>query len=479
MSITVSASPRGARVGIVATGNADAQALITVAPKMWRPPGTPRLQTVGPDDSVGRHFDIALYETDRIQVDEPRALESIVENYLCQTISNSDNEPAEGLLQPSVNLPGEYTPTSANKSNTTDLLRLFDKLDLLRPDDAELDATTLRSPLHRPLVYRRLLDEVSRRLNNARRGYREVSRVHSTIRGRADPRSINLHLQTGSPHVLCHYSELTESTTLLGIICSALDFIADGLALNSPFDGNLSTSRLRHDAIGLRRILSEVTSVSIRAALHEGPRLRLNRLDQQWSQALSIALAVLSQVELVSSQVSTHHTETFELSIRTDKLWERIIEHVALKLGFDLTLNQRQINRTLVVDPWIDVVDQSNPRTYPDVLAVDGDQLWIIDAKYKQRDVASSPSRDDQYQLFAYSHLASHPHCTTTLAVLIYPGLGEMRTWTRGGDDDATLYACSIPFPQPQDVRNAGDWEQYLCRSANLLGTQLNRPSPQ
>ncbi len=41
------------------------------------------------------------------------------------------------------------------------------------------------------------------------------------------------------------------NSTLLGIVCTALDLIRDGLALKSPFDGSLSTSRLRHDAIGL------------------------------------------------------------------------------------------------------------------------------------------------------------------------------------------------------------------------------------
>ncbi|REK78790.1 hypothetical protein DVG80_03730 [Rhodococcus erythropolis] len=61
---------------------------------------------------------------------------------------------------------------------------------------------------------------------------------------------------------------------------------------------------------------------------------------------MPIAIAVLSHVELVSSHVSTHKAETFELSIRTDKLWERIVENITVKIGFERTLNQRQLDGT-------------------------------------------------------------------------------------------------------------------------------------
>ncbi|REK78792.1 hypothetical protein DVG80_03740 [Rhodococcus erythropolis] len=161
MSLTASASPRGARVGIVAIGNADAQALITVAPKMWHPQDAPRIQAAGPEGSTEQHLDITLYETDRIHIHESPALQSIVENCLRPSTLVTDNESTEALLQPSVNLPGEYMPTATNTSKTADLLRIFDKLDLLRPDDVELNATTLRSPLHRPLVYQRFLEKYS------------------------------------------------------------------------------------------------------------------------------------------------------------------------------------------------------------------------------------------------------------------------------------------------------------------------------
>ncbi|WP_374228167.1 5-methylcytosine restriction system specificity protein McrC [Rhodococcus qingshengii] len=125
--------------------------------------------------------------------------------------------------------------------------------------------------------------------------------------------------------------------------------------------------------------------------------------------------------------------------------------------------------RSWVEDPWVDIDDRTNSHTYPDVLAVDGEHLWIIDAKYKQRDGASAPSRDDQYQLFAYSHLASSTRSTKISAVLVYPGIGEVRRWSRSGDNGAALYACSVPFPQPPDLQNSQSWEQYLGRTASRL----------
>ncbi|MGW5075803.1 5-methylcytosine restriction system specificity protein McrC [Rhodococcus sp. NPDC004095] len=413
-----------------------------------------------------------LFETDRLHVDDDPALEGLLRTCLRRAHTDPDSG-GDALLQPAVDPLQPNDTNSVDGSATTDLLRLFERLDLLQPQIDTLTSGTARSPLHRPILYRRFLTEVGNRLSGARRGYRAVSRVHPVIRGRADPSSLGRYTLTGDPHILCHYSELTESTVLLGIVCAALDRIAGGETSMSVFSGELSQPRLRHDAVGLRRLLAEVESVPIHRALLEGPRLRLSRLDLAWASALAMSLAILSHVEVVASAADTHRTETFELSVRTDKLWERIVEEAMRPLGFDFVLPQTKIDRDMVEDPWIGAVEGVRSRTYPDLLAGSSDEFWIVDAKYKIRNEASAPSRDDQYQMFAYSHLVTDLRTAPRTVVLVYPGEGAPRRWDRGGTGSAILIACSISFPGPEDVRSKAAWDRYLWAAGEGLASGL------
>ncbi len=199
MALTVAAAPTGARVGITAAGGASRQLLITVAPKVWRP-GRSRNYSVA-TWPAGVHHDLTLYELDRLHVEAPdedmRELITRMSVPPRHTQSDGDLEwTAEHGL--SRTFPGSPRPRISGamercpQSATTDLLELFDRLDLLAPRTEGLDWVPAgRSPLHLPLLYRRLLDKVIRRIHSARRGYRAVTRTGGVIRGRVDLGSLD------------------------------------------------------------------------------------------------------------------------------------------------------------------------------------------------------------------------------------------------------------------------------------------------
>nr|WP_257028451.1 McrC family protein [Micromonospora purpureochromogenes] len=183
---------------------------------------------------------------------------------------------------------------------------------------------------------------------------------------------------------------------------------------------------------------------------------------------MSLGLAVLAETEHTASSRGHRRSDPVELSIPTDALWETIVHQVLLSAGFDRVLDQRSQPTGLVVDPWV-----ANPATtastHPDNVAVAGTDIWIVDAKYKMLTAGAAPSREDQYQMFAYSHLVADPGLTVRGAVLIYPGHPSTRRWRRGRDEPGSaqhLIATTIPFPRPEQVRNPTVWQSYLDEAA-------------
>lgn len=484
MTLTLAAAPLGARVGYLAAGDGNQQVLITVAPKTWRT--DPRKLVTVPAWPPVRHHNIVLYETDRLHVTAP---EPTTEQLLARCIQTSRRTVDGSVSWDRGLLALDVTPRAFELANgrrlnvddettVTDLLRLFERLDLIAPDTDDLTGTVQRSPLHRPLIYRRLLEEVSALINSARRGYRLMVDIRVSVRGKIATSSIVRHSATGDPRLVCHYDELTTSTLLLGIICTGLEWIADGHNLRSPFGGRFSNRHLRHDAVTLRRALGDVAALPPATARLAGPRLHLNRLDRAWASALQLTLTVLAETEHVTSAAGSHHLDPVELSIPTDKLWERIVHQTLRRSGFQPVLDPRLQPIGLVADPWLS--DPPTPAsTRPDNVAWRGDDIWIIDAKYKMPSVGPAPARADQYQMFAYSHLVADPG-TVQCVVLVYPGVGPTQTWQRGPDQHDQrphLLTLRIPFPHADQVRTETTWQEYLDGAAEQLRTAIGSAS--
>ncbi|MEV0713335.1 hypothetical protein [Asanoa sp. NPDC050611] len=425
-----------------------------------------------------RHHDLVLYETNRLHVTarDPEKLETL--NRCLGASRRADADGAlwdSSLIAPDVepskqHLSAARTPAEQDRTTVAGLLELFERLNLLTPEVHDLTGIPQRSPLHRPLLYRGLLDEVLARLNSARRGYRPVAVIRSSVRGRIQPASALRYSVTSDPRLTCHYDELTESTVLLGVVCAALEWIADGRGVKSCFPGKYAEPQLRHDAVALRRALAGVTALPPRVAVVVGARLRLDRLDQPWTIALHQSLAVLMESEHAPQNTGPQLIHPVELSIPTDQLWERIVHQVLLRTGFNPVLSPPTQPVDLVEDPWLSDRPTRGKSTRPDNVAWRGQDMWVVDAKYKDRASGSSPERGDQYQMFAYSHLIARPGNTLRRAVLVYPGDAPARSWRRGRDDSETprrLIAARIPFPTATQARSSNEWERYLNAAAD------------
>jgi hypothetical protein len=473
MTITIAAAPRGVRIGFTVAAAGSRQLTVSVLPKPWRPNSQRTLRASGNERAI------TLYETDRLHVANPStAVEQLLVSCLQVRRDNQGDAEAwqSGLLAPAV------APSTAELSDSrpvaeddgavlTDLLLLFEQLELLFPETEEVGGSAAYSPLHRPLLCRRFLDEVFALANSARRGYQTVTEVGTTVRGRVHSSSVARYRMTGDPRLAYSYDALTESTVLLGIVAATLESIADGVGLRSPFSGRYSTVELRHDAVRLRRVFSEVVAVPWARARQIGRRLRLSRLDQPWSVALQTALTLLDMAEYGTRHVDGQLADAVELSVPTDKLWERIVTAAMRRAGFAEVFSQGAQPVSATSDPWL-AAGEPQSGTRPDNIGRYGDQLWVVDAKYKTPAAGSGPSRDDQYQMFAYSHLVRLDDQAVTHVALVYPGSGASRVWRRGrtpGEDDCLLLSLKIPFPRPGEVRSATTWQHYLDRAGETL----------
>jgi 5-methylcytosine-specific restriction endonuclease McrBC regulatory subunit McrC len=478
VSINVAAAPMGARVGLSTARLGDQQVVVSVSPKAWRPPGPKQLRLSGHD--WGSHTQLDLYETERLQLDETDAeVETLTWGLLgaSRRLENGGPSWDSSLLAPDVpfrrgSTPSQFPPRDQN-DQVADVLRLFDRVDLLRTSEEALLGGSSRSPLHQPLLYRRFLDAVASQVATVRPGYRRVSEAKSTIRGRVDAADIALWRKGGTARLRCTFDQLTLSTDLLGCICAALEWIADARGAGSRLPGEFSDVRLRHDAVMLRRVLSEVVAPIPRDALAIGRKLRLSRLDQAWTESLRLAILTLSQVEVLASEAQLISVTAVELSVPTDKLWERIVTDALHRAGFESVIPQA---RALTSDPWIKS-PKAFSHTYPDNVARQKSNVFIVDAKYKTPQEGASPSRDDQYQMFAYSHLVRDLPRSVRAAVLVYPGLSERAQWIRGRDEHSArpveLFAVQMPFPSPAEVRAPHLWARYLTRAGARLAGEL------
>ena len=478
MTFTIAASPLGSRVGISSAHRGDQQVLITVSPKAWRPTGPRQLRMSG--SGWSDHVQVSLYETERLQVhDDSPAVSSLLWDVLGASRREVGGVPSwdSSLLTPDIpfrgGVPTETLPHRDLATETANLLRLFERVELLQANSEDLVGRTTSSPLHRPLLYRRLLDEVRSQVETARPGYRNVVDLRSTIRGRVDARSILAWEAGVASRLRCRYSELTISTPLLGCICAALEWIADGRGGRSRLPGEYSDVRLRHDAVTLRRVLADVVALPPKDALMIGRSMRLGRLDRSWSECLEMSTQVLRQREVLAGPAGKTFTQAVELSVPTDKLWERIVNEALVRAGFESVVSQA---RDLTSDPWVQL-PHAYSRTAPDNVARRRQEVFIVDAKYKVRPAGKAPSRDDQYQMFAYSHLVRDMPREVKAAVLVYPGNSPRVEWIRGRDEGSSepvrLFVVQIPFPTPVQVSTPRAWTRFIRDAGLRLGTEL------
>jgi len=281
---TVAAAPTGARVGICAASDGHHQIMITVAPKPWRQGASQRASLTWPAAST--HLAVGLYETDRIHAADRTTAELLLRCLRHSWSTAPDADQRSSLLTPEISPDRRETwpplAPSLQQETTTDFLRLLDRLAIRVFEPEQLHGAQRRSPLHRPLLYRRFLSDVTSRAALARRGYRSVVRSRASVRGRPLTQSLLRYAATGDPRLTYRYDELTQATPLLRVIVTALEWIADGRSVASPYTNEYGDAALRRDAVRVRRFFTEVDALPAPVAAPLAARLRLNRLEQPW-----------------------------------------------------------------------------------------------------------------------------------------------------------------------------------------------------
>lgn len=124
--------------------------------------------------------------------------------------------------------------------------------------------------------------------------------------------------------------------------------------------------------------------------------------------------------------------------------------------------------------PWLALGATDRADTLPDLLVVGGGDLWCGDAKYKL--LTGNATRDDLYQMFAYSHLARTTVGSrgVTRVALLYPAShgqppGVVATLRRRPGADLDLNLVALPWPSQDECQS--DLDPYLRRLAAALPT--------
>ena len=189
---------------------------------------------------------------------------------------------------------------------------------------------------------------------------------------------------------------------------------------------------------------------------------------------MRLAILALSQLEVSASEAQQLAVTAVELSVPTDKLWERIVSDALHRAGFESVITQA---RGLTSDPWVKT-PRAYSQTYPDNVARRSADVFVVDAKYKTPPLGTSPSRDDQYQMFAYSHLVRDLPRSVRAAVLVYPGSAGRIRWIRGRDEHSArpveLFAVQMPFPSPSEVTSSHRWARYMSGMGARLARDLD-----
>ena len=324
------------------------------------------------------------------------------------------------------------------------------------------------------LLHRQFVAAVEPLLRNVRPQYLEVEDDLATPRGRLLDRSLVLHALTGWPSVVCRFDEQKYDTPLLRVVRAALHAVAHASAPSQLVE---MTIGLRSRAVVLLRALAEVQLLDRARAVQLGRTLRLNRLERPWTDALALALQVLSE-QTVGMARALGSIEAYELLIPTDKLWEQIIADTLERIrGVTVSFHPGELNLgdAVVARPWrtAGIPESETLDLYPDFLLVEREQgVWCLDAKYKLPP-SSKPSSADANQLFAYSHLASVEGRQVAVCGLVYPcpSGDPSASWLyRAPAEDIPLMLGSIPFPGSSDVTSPRAWKAYLKTSAAALG---------
>lgn len=466
----IKASPRGTRSGFaVLPDGAGGNVTVTVLPKPW----SPKYDAArGYTHTPGTTTHVVMYETEQVALSSG----SSAVGELVMSLSNiaRDHSDVLGLGAP----PDVLTFSSAVAGDPfRELIDLMLLAERARLTASPLSIEGAYAPsLMRLLTHERLLQVVESLIFRARPRYSERTETLEMPRGRLRENSLVFSLATGTPRVESTFDELTMDTPLLQVMASALRVVGSD-RLPRKIAALLPGLQIR--AVHLLRYLSGVSLVDRERALLTAERLWLSPLDRIWEPAIDAALPVLRNRAIVPKD-GADNTDAILVHVSTEKFWEQCLE-LALGSAFKMVAVSRDSQPgegVSVPAPWVPRTPEGGmspelaTTSFPDFMFRSARRAVVADAKYKLGSGAT-PSSQDGYQLFAYSHLAALGGQLSDLAVLLYPTRAgsppRQLELERLRDRTYPLWQVHLPFPARLDLKSQGNWSAYIARLAATI----------
>ncbi|MEU8407998.1 hypothetical protein AB0C19_17570 [Micromonospora sp. NPDC048842] len=465
----IKASPRGKRSGFAVLPDGGAgRVTVTVLPKPW----SSRAAAVREYDHVrGATTHVVIYET------EYAALSTTASAMGALAMSLADLGRSQADLL-ALGAPPK-NPVLASAVSDDPFINLIDLMLLAergRLTTSPLEFEGVFAPsLLRLITHERLLQLVESLIFRARPRYAERTETLELPRGRLSERSLLFSIATGTPRVESTFDELTIDTPLLQVVASALRVVASE---RLPQKIVALRPGLQTRAVHLLRYLSGVSLVSRERALVTAERLWLNPLDRIWEPAMEAAMPVLRDHAVIPKDGSDD-SESLLVHISTEKFWEQCLELALVSAFPGLVVGRNAPGEGVSVPaPWAPRAAAASPLpelgadAFPDFMFRSSRRVVVADAKYKLH-TGGTPSSDDGYQLFSYSHLASLAGQASDLALVLYPTRGggspQQLKLERLRDRDYPLWLVRLPFPTPGDLRRQGSWSAFLAQLAQTI----------
>jgi len=315
------------------------------------------------------------------------------------------------------------------------------------------------------------VEEVRHRQREVRQGYRIETASLGVIRGRITARGMARHAMSGAPQIECTYDEFTSRVPLFQVIVSALDHVARGGPFPAAYRELALVQELRTTARRLRRELAHIPSLPPATAAHLAGRVRLKRLQRPWTAALHMAKLLLQRLPL-DFTAERQGQGALVWNVDTSKVWEGTLQQM---LESDASWKANAQHR--VPAPWAGLSAKK-----PDLVVHTKEATYILDAKYKDRSTGSlTPPAGEQYQVFAYSHLAQREGKKTRCGLLYATciestPLRQAGAWARNpgaAERSVDLVAVGVPFPRPQQVESDLSWRAWVAKLGKELRTTL------
>jgi hypothetical protein len=489
IGVELHASPLGNRVGLFHRRAEDGGLTVLVLPKMWGEDASGKALLPSGFCVADDHVTVVMYETGRQRLRLPEGVVAALEengrrpaNADVRSAAGEGRQVAGGSDSPMLVVRREVggvglpeLPASALAAVQDALVHLLARGEQAFGSaasgagrtagmNAGSDGGVVSDSLHF-LTHRALVQAVSERLLDIRRGYVPTEEAVPVIRGSLTSRGL---VQVASRMVMsfeCQYDDFSECVPLYQVLVTALDHVSAGAGvglLGLPRSRTLQA--VRDEATALRSYLASIPSLPLALARDLAARLRLNRLQASWAPALELARQILwSEAARLSS--GNHGGAGIEWSMETPKLWEGVLRQ-AVELDEVLCLGptgQHEAWRRLGHSKSEDFVLVRREAPH-------GERI-VLDAKYKR--LHGTPSMGDQYQIFAYAVL--NQARVVSLVFAEPPGRPPrpIRTFVRGDCVEASATAsrltlCALPFPGPGDLGES-EWLAYIHGCWHIL----------